>query len=161
VCGRAPYRLAVNPRWQRVRAMASDVLESRAMKTTILLSLSALLLAACGSDVEPRNETKTESAPTSVSACEAAGMKLCARACTCAADGKCRAGTTTDAGVGSLDFKDEKSCRNMYVVLGCLQGGEPGFDYARCEDAVEMSACVDTAGGRGVLMPDECKVPRK
>lgn len=129
------------------------------MKTSIL-SCFVLLLIACGSDAQTNNETKTETAPAKT-ACEAAGTKLCERACACATDGKCRLGVMTASGNAAINFETEQGCLDLYVVLGCTGGGEPGFDYARCEDAIDASACVDTAGGRGSLMPAECNVSRK
>ena len=131
------------------------------MKTSIL-SCFVLLLIACGSDApsESSNDTKTDTAPAK-SACEAAGTKLCARACSCATDGKCRLGVKTASGNAAINFEDEQGCLDLYVVLGCTGGGEPGFDYARCEAAVDASTCVDTAGGRGSLMPAECNVNGK
>jgi hypothetical protein len=132
------------------------------MKTTIL-SFFALFFFACGSGGETNSgsDPKTESAPTSANACESAGTKICARACACATDGKCRIGVATDAGTASINFDDEQACLDLYVALGCSGGGEAGFDYARCDSAVDDAACVDTAGGRGVLMPAECNVNRK
>jgi hypothetical protein len=134
---------------------------ARAMKTS-LLSFVVLLLVACGSseDTSTNADTETESSPT-VSACEAAGTRLCARACACATDGKCRLGVPTDSGNASINFDDAQGCLDLYVVLGCLGGGEPGFDYSTCESAVETSSCVATAGGQGFLMPKECQVTRK
>ena len=131
---------------------------------TILPSFALLLLIACGSESQPadnKTETNPSSAASSASACEAAGTKICERACGCATAGKCRVGVATDSGVASINFEDETACLDMYVGLGCLGGGEPGFDYAKCEDEIEGSSCVDTAGGRGVLMPAECNVNRK
>jgi hypothetical protein len=139
--------------------MASVVLMARAMKLPIL-SFLVFLLVACGGESASQGETKSETTPT-MSACEAAGTKLCARACTCATDGKCHIGTLVDGGTAALNFVDEKACLDMYVVLGCFGGGEPGFDYAPCAKALEASACVDTAGGQGVLMPPACNVSRK
>jgi hypothetical protein len=58
-----------------------------------------------------------------------------------AGDGKCRLGVALDggAGIASMSFDDEKACRDLYVVLGC----------------------VDSAGGKAALMPAECNVSRK
>lgn len=132
---------------------------------TILPSFILLLVVGCGSgggSADEKSDPETESNPTSsANACEAAGTQICKRACGCATDGKCRLGVATDSGVASLNFDDEQACLDTYVGLGCLGGGEPGFDYAKCEAVVEGSSCVDTAGGRGVLMPAECKVNRK
>jgi len=130
------------------------------MNISILSFFAVALLLACGSEEENQSNTKTETAPTST-ACEAAGTKICERACACATDGQCRVGTPTPSGNASINFVDEKACRDVYVVLGCWGGGEPGFDYARCDTAMEASSCVDTAGGRGALMPAECNVSRK
>lgn len=128
---------------------------------TVLSSFILFFLIACGGGSQPA-DNKTETAPTSsASTCEAAGTKICERACGCATDGKCRLGVATDSGVASINFVDEQACLDLYVVLGCSGGGEPGFDYATCEEKVEAASCVDTAGGRGVLMPTECNVNRK
>lgn len=131
------------------------------MKATILSSfllLSLSLAVACGSDDRSdADTTKSETAPASANACEAAGTMLCARACACATDGKCRLGVSTASGNAAVNFENERACLDLYVVLGCAGGGEPGFDYARCEEAID-TACVDTAGGRGALLPSECNV---
>lgn len=67
----------------------------------------------------------------------------------------------TDAGAAaSLGFDDEADCRRLYVGLGCIGGGEPGLDYARCEASIEASSCVDTKaspGQKALLFTDECK----
>jgi len=127
------------------------------MKTFCFLFLA--LLAACGSDDSSSTPAQTENGTSPVAgACESAGTALCERACACATDGQCHLGVATDAGVASINFVDEKACRDLYVVLACSTGGEPGFDYGRCESATRASACVDTAGGKGGLMPAECKI---
>lgn len=94
-------------------------------------------------------------------ACEAAGTALCARACACATDGKCHFAVPTDAGFASINFDTEQACRDLYVVLGCLGGGQPGMDYATCETRAKASACVDSAGGRAAVLPPECKTGTK
>ena len=131
------------------------------MKATILSCFFALVVFACGGESTSNDDPTTEASPTTANACEAAGTRLCERACACATDGKCHLGVTTDAGVASIDFGSEKECLDLYVVFGCSTGGEPGFDYAKCESAVDASSCIDTAGGRGGLMPAECNVGRQ
>lgn len=131
-----------------------------------------LLAIACGSDPdEPSPPPAQPSSSTSPSqpadaapppgACEAAGTALCARACACATDGKCHFAVPTDAGFASINFETEQACRDLYVVLGCLGGGQPGMDYATCETRAKASACVDSAGGRAAVLPPECKTGTK
>jgi hypothetical protein len=106
--------------------------------------------------------SSSSSGGSSASACEAVGTRLCKRACACATDGKCYVGTRTDQGLyATINFDNEQKCRDLYVTLGCIGGGEPSFDYATCDKAIEASQCVDGAGGKAILMPDACKTPKK
>ena len=129
---------------------------------------------ACGTDPdEPSQPTQPSSSSSpsqpgddaspgaSSSSCEAAGTALCARACACATDGKCHFAVPTDAGFATINFESEQACRDLYVGLGCLDGGQTGTDYATCETKAKAAACVDSAGGRGAALPPECKTGAK
>jgi hypothetical protein len=98
---------------------------------------------------------------TGATACEKAGSEICARACACSNDGKCHVGVEIDAGMpASVNFDTEAKCRDLYVTLGCLGGGEPGFDYGTCEARVKASSCVESAGGGAILLAAECKTSK-
>jgi len=57
------------------------------------------------------------------------------------------------------EFADLQGCLDFYVVLACSTGGEPGFDYARCEAKNRSAACT-TVGDVGTFpMQSECEIP--
>jgi len=88
------------------------------------------------------------------SACEAAGLDLCDRACSCATDGKCR----IVSGGASITFDTQTDCEALYVTLGCSGGGDASVDFDACQGDLAVAACVDgaEAGEVGVEMPASC-----
>ncbi len=105
--------------------------------------------------------TSSSGSSATPSACASAGAAICARACACATDGKCHVGIDTGNGTyGAVNYDDEAKCRDFYVDLACVNGGEAGFDYATCEAKVKAAACVDSAAGKAGLFPTECKVTK-
>ena len=133
------------------------------LRCAALLAASFTLasIAACGSGSS--SGTTNDTSGTTPGSCMSAGARVCERACGCSTDGKCRIATKTDAGVGSLIFKDEKACRDLYIDFGCAGGGSAGFDYGRCESSIRASTCIETTAGKaaekGIVFTDECKVP--
>ena len=131
---------------------------ARAMKAYfVTVALFFSVVVACGGS-SSNGSTTDNSGTTPAGSCEAAGTRICQRACACATDGKCHVATKTDAGAtASLSFDNEQKCRDLYVTFGCFGGGTAGFDYGKCDSAVAAAACVAPAGGSGVLFPDVCK----
>jgi hypothetical protein len=130
----------------------------RAMNPSFLFVTSFILvgLVACGGSSS--SGTSTESKGTAGSSCEAAGTRLCERACACATDGKCHLAVSSDGGpAASLDFDNPQKCLDLYVGFGCAGGGSATQDYGKCEADVAVAACVPAAGGTAVNVPDACK----
>ena len=132
-----------------------------ARMNTYFVTLSSLILAlaACGSGATTSGSTTTDDSGTTpaAGACEAAGTRICQRACACSTDGKCRVAVKTDGGAtASISWDNEEKCRNLYVTFGCIGGGTAGLDYGSCDSAVAASSCV----ADGILLPDACKSPQ-
>jgi hypothetical protein len=131
------------------------------MKPFFFPFLSLLLaLAACGGT--SNDGASTDSNGTTPGACEAAGTRLCQRACACATDGKCYVATRTDAGAtASLAFDNEQKCRDLYVTFGCFNGGNTALDYGVCDSSVAAATCLadSSSSAHGILLPDACKSP--
>jgi hypothetical protein len=129
------------------------------MKTYFVTVFSLVIaLVACGGSSSGDGSNTDSNGTAPAGSCAAAGTRLCQRACACSTDGKCHVASKTDAGASAtINFDNEEKCKDLYVIFGCVGGGDTSLDYGACDSAIAASTCVAGAGGSGILFPDACK----
>lgn len=121
------------------------------MYTRILLSclftgLLATSAVACGGD-DDDDDGATGSSAAGIDA-------YCAKACQCAADGKCRVIQKSDTGSTGLTFDNADDCKTL------LTAGGGSIDWGACQTAVAGAQCIDDGGGaKGMESPAACDAP--
>lgn len=102
-------------------------------------------------------ESGQDAAPGDLkSQCESAADALCAKACSCATDGKCHLIVIVDSGSAAVNYESEAKCLETYKTLGCLMP-DPSTDFAKCKAEVDAAACIEAGGQRGVQAFDSCR----
>lgn len=147
-----------------VLALSSTVTACSGEASSVPSEPTSSAPAGSGSASGSRPGTETATSPTDpgapstpASACDAAGREICARACGCADDGKCRVGVDIDAGTpATMNFADEAHCLDFFL-LRCSTPRATAAEYETCRSEVKAAACVAPPGGKAVLVPPACR----
>ncbi len=83
--------------------------------------------------------------------CETYSDKVCEMACACTAGDQCAVASAD--GTVVYVYKDKSECSFFHKGTGCEQGGDPAFNFAACNTALETAECgpADMGGDAGSI----------